>query len=98
MRRLLVLGLTAIGVQLGCGGDAAETDMEMRPNSTSQELLLLICQTDHLVVFYSDSTRTTVVGDERCYCDSTPTRTGRRTPYSETIFLEECPGLAPTRQ
>ena len=98
MRRLLVLGLTAIGVQLGCGGVAAETDMEMQSDSTSQELMLLICQTDHRALFYSDSTRTTVVGDERCYCGRTPTLTGRRTPYSETLFLEECPGLAPTRQ
>jgi hypothetical protein len=90
MRRLLVLGLTVIGVQLGCGGDAAETDMEMRSNSTSQELLPLICQTDHVIVFYSDSTLTTAVGHERCYCNRTPTLTGRRTPYSETTFLEQC--------
>lgn len=93
MRSLLILGLAVIGVQFGCGVD--EADMGTQPELASREDALYICNTDSLTVFYSDATYTTEVGSDRCFCNSTPLRTGRRTMYSTVEYSEACPGLAP---
>ncbi|MGE6757931.1 hypothetical protein ACQKGO_07985 [Corallococcus interemptor] len=94
MRRSLMLGLAVVGLQLGCGMDEAE-----QRAATGQERGVsahYICRTDSLTIYYSDATYTTEVGSDRCFCGSTPLRTGRMTPYAQTGFSEECPGqLAP---
>ncbi len=94
MRSLLLLGLAVVGVQLGCGAD--EADMGAQSDLASREDQLYICQTDSLTVFYSDATYTTEVGSDRCFCGSTPLRSGRRTPYAVVEYSEECLGIAPT--
>lgn len=88
MRSFLILGLAVVGFQFGCGLD--DTDRGLEPEVDSQEQRI-ICLTESFVTYYSDAAHTTVVGTERCYCGSTPDRTGRRTPFFVEESLGECP-------
>ncbi|MFY2564103.1 hypothetical protein ACN469_41315 [Corallococcus terminator] len=89
MRSLLMLGLTVLGFQFGCG--AGEVDPGAQSDLTSREDSLLRCTADFYLTYYSDATYTTQVGTERCVCDRTPTRTGIRTAYAIEHYYEECP-------
>lgn len=94
MRRYWMLGLAVVGMQFGCGMDEAE--QQATSELAAREDALYRCLTDSLTVYYSDATYTTEVGSDRCFCGSTPLRTGMFSPYALTAFSEDCPGLAPT--
>lgn len=89
MRRL-ILGLSVIGLQFGCGVDTA--DMGTQPELASREDQLYRCLSESLIVYYSDATLTTSVGTERCYCGRTPTLTGVRSDFWIENYSYECPG------
>ncbi|NTX39404.1 hypothetical protein FJV41_33730 [Myxococcus llanfairpwllgwyngyllgogerychwyrndrobwllllantysiliogogogochensis] len=88
MRSLLVLGLTVLGFQFGCG--AGEADPGMQSDLTSREDSLVRCIADYYITYYSDATYTTAVGSERCTCNRTPTRTGVQTDFAVENYYEEC--------
>lgn len=92
MRSLLMLGLTVLGFQFGCG--AGEADPGAQSDLTSREDSLLRCTADYRITYYSSATYTTVVGTEECVCDRTPTRTGVRSSYQRQDWYEECPWRA----
>ncbi|WP_420811429.1 DUF6289 family protein [Myxococcus hansupus] len=94
MRTLLMLGCVVVGLQFGCGGD--EADLGAQADVASSEAPLFRCLTDSLTVYYSDATYSTEVGSDRCFCDSTPIRSGRRTSHFIEYINAECPGFAPT--
>ncbi|RYZ43538.1 MAG: hypothetical protein EOO71_02990 [Myxococcaceae bacterium] len=64
--------------------------MGTQPELASREDRL-ICFTDSIITYYSDATHTTVVGEDRCFCNSVPERTGRRSPYWIEEVNAECP-------
>jgi len=88
MRSLLMLGLTVLGFQFGCG--AGEADPGAQSDLTSREDPLVRCIADYYITYYSDATYTTAVGSERCVCGRTPTRTGIETDYPRENYYEEC--------
>lgn len=88
MRTLVILGLAVVGLQFGCGAGGA--DLEPQSDLTAREDQLVICRTDHRIIFYSDAAHTTQVGDEQCYCNKFPSLIGRRTTFRELVYSEEC--------
>ena len=90
MKAYVIAGALAAGLLAGCGGveeDGLEADS---PNLATREDRLR-CLSDSVVAYYSDATYTTEVGRERCFCGSTPTRTGQRTQYRQVLWENACP-------
>ncbi|GHG82906.1 hypothetical protein [Comamonas sp. JC664] len=88
MRTLLMVGLAVVGLQFGCGVDGGAGDAPL--DVSSSEAPLVRCLTDSLTVYYSDATYSTEVGSDRCFCGSTPIRSGSRTPYFVEYINGEC--------
>ncbi|WNG43738.1 hypothetical protein F0U60_06240 [Archangium minus] len=88
---LLVMGL----MLAGCGG--AQGDDFVGEDRTSREVeAQFVCRPGDLFAteFYSDATRTTLVGYRACDCSGYLTSWGRMTPF--TIELEpSCIGSGP---
>ncbi|MFY0568459.1 hypothetical protein ACN28E_32150 [Archangium lansingense] len=89
MKTYIVAGALAVGLLAGCGG-VEEDGLETEQPSLATREDRLICNTQYIVVYYSDATYTTEVGVEHCWCGNTPTREGLRTSYRQVYSEESC--------
>lgn len=90
MRKSIIGSLAAAGFMLlGCGG-VEPSDMTSPDLATSEDAVVdCTGRLDYTINFYSDATRTTIVGAHGCTCESW-FKWGYTTSYSQRSNYPNC--------
>lgn len=90
--RGLVGAVVAAGLLMGCGGVEAEAVApEVEVEESQDTTQFRACSNLQLIEYYSDSTYTQLIGEERCdVCWKLPVRTGSTSVYRVVVYRTAC--------